>query len=331
MKILVTGADGFIGSHLVEKLILEGHDVKAFVLYNSFGNWGWLDQIEPNILNHIEVIMGDVRDKNILREAINKCDTIIHLAALIAIPYSYKSPESYVETNVKGTLNVLQIAKDFEIEKVIHTSTSEVYGSAQYVPMDEKHPIVGQSPYSASKIAADQLAISFFSSFNTPVSIVRPFNTFGPRQSARAIIPSIITQIANGEKEIKLGDLSPKRDFNYIDDTINGFVCALNSKESIGEIINLGSNYELSIADVVSIIIELMEVDVKIVEDSSRIRPKKSEVLRLLADNSKAKNILNWEPQFSGEKGFRKAISNTINWIKVPKNLNKYKHLIYNV
>lgn len=331
MKILVTGADGFIGSHLVEKLILEGHDVKAFVLYNSFGNWGWLDQIEPNILNHIEVIMGDVRDKNILREAINKCDTIIHLAALIAIPYSYKSPESYVETNVKGTLNVLQIAKDFEIEKVIHTSTSEVYGSAQYVPMDEKHPIVGQSPYSASKIAADQLAISFFSSFNTPVSIVRPFNTFGPRQSARAIIPSIITQIANGKKEIKLGDLSPKRDFNYIDDTINGFVCALNSKESIGEIINLGSNYELSIADVVSIIIELMEVDVKIVEDSSRIRPKKSEVLRLLADNSKAKNILNWEPQFSGEKGFRKAISNTINWIKVPKNLNKYKHLIYNV
>lgn len=331
MKTLVTGADGFIGSHLTEKLVKLGYNVKAFVFYNSLGNWGWLEDIDPYIRKEIEIISGDIRDLSNLRIATRNCNNIIHLAALIAIPFSYISPESYVDTNIKGTLNILQAAKDNEVDKLIHTSTSEVYGTAKFVPISEDHPLSGQSPYSASKISADQMAISFNKSFGTPVSIIRPFNTYGPRQSARAIIPTIITQIANGEKNIKIGSIDPTRDFNYVSDTVNGFVKILESSKSDGQIFNIGSGYEFSIKEVIEIIEDLMDVKINLKIDRSRIRPKESEVDRLLADNKKARNVLNWKPEFEGKKGFKAGLEKTISWVQKADNLRKYKHQIYNV
>lgn len=331
MKILITGADGFIGSHLTEALVRAGYDIKAFVLYNSFNSWGWLDKVSPELKNKFEVFSGDIRDTNGVREAVKDCDAIIHLAALIAIPYSYHSPETYIDTNVKGTLNILQAAKEFNVDRFIHTSTSEVYGTAKFVPITENHPLQGQSPYSASKIGADQLAFSFFSSFALPVVTIRPFNTYGPRQSARAVIPTIITQIANGKKEIKLGSISPTRDFNYIKDTVNGFIAALDSKKGLGEVINLGSNYEVSIGDTAEIIAEVMNADIKIINDERRFRPKDSEVERLCADNSKAKELFGWEPKYGNREGFYKGLEETAKWFLDSKNLDLYKSNIYNL
>ncbi|SMG46156.1 NAD-dependent 4,6-dehydratase LegB [Paenibacillus aquistagni] len=330
-KILVTGADGFIGSHLTEALVRQGHDVKAFVLYNSFNTWGWLDQCAADIRGHFEVFSGDIRDPYGVRKAMEDCDRVLHLAALIAIPYSYHSPDTYVDTNIKGTLNVLQAARDLGVSKLVHTSTSEVYGTARYVPIDEKHPLQGQSPYSASKIGADQMALSFYRSFETPVSIIRPFNTYGPRQSARAIIPTVITQIASGKESIQLGSLHPTRDFNYIEDTVRGFIAMLESSNSIGEEINIGSNYEINIGDTVSMIAELMNRSVNIVSSDDRKRPEKSEVERLWADHSKAKNLLGWEPLYSGTEGLRKGLEKTIEWFTKPENLSRYKADLYNI
>jgi len=331
MKILITGADGFIGSHLTEALVREGHDVKAFVLYNSFNSWGWLDKCADDIKGKFEVFSGDVRDTNGVREAVKGCDAVIHLAALIAIPYSYHSPETYIDTNIKGTLNILQAAREFNIHRLIHTSTSEVYGTAKFVPITEEHPLQGQSPYSASKIGADQLANSFFTSFDLPVVTVRPFNTYGPRQSARAVIPTIITQIANGKNEIKLGAISPTRDFNYIKDTVDGFIAALNSKNGLGEVINLGSNYEVSIGETAEIIAEVMNAEIKIINDKQRLRPKESEVERLWADNSKAKDLFGWEPKYGNREGLSKGLRETAKWFLDSKNLDMYKSDIYNL
>ena len=328
--ILVTGADGFIGSHLTELLVREGFKVKAFVLYNSFNNWGWLDDIPYEIKNEVEVITGDIRDPYKIQNTIKGCDVVAHLAALIAIPYSYSAPESYLETNIKGTLNIIQAARDLGINQVIHTSTSEVYGTAKYVPIDESHPLCGQSPYAASKIGADQMALSFFYSFNTPITVIRPFNTYGPRQSMRAVIPTIINQIASGKKKIKLGSITPTRDFSYIEDTITGFKNAIGCKKSIGKIINLGSNFEISIKDTVNLISSLMGEEITIETDKDRERPENSEVRRLFSCNKYAKEILNWEPKLKGEKGFIKGLSNTINWFKKKENLLKYKLDIYN-
>ena len=331
MKILLTGADGFIGSHLTEALVRAGHDVKAFVLYNSFNSWGWLDRCADDIKGKFEVFSGDIRDTNGVREAVKGSDAIIHLAALIAIPYSYHSPETYVDTNIKGTLNILQAAREFNIHRLIHTSTSEVYGTAKFVPITEEHPLQGQSPYSASKIGADQLANSFFTSFDLPVVTVRPFNTYGPRQSARAVIPTIITQIANGKNEIKLGAISPTRDFNYIKDTVDGFIAALNSKNGLGEVINLGSNYEVSIGETAEIIAEVMNAEIKIINDKQRLRPKESEVERLWADNSKAKDLFGWEPKYGNREGLSKGLRETAKWFLDSKNLDMYKSDIYNL
>jgi NAD dependent epimerase/dehydratase len=330
-KILVTGADGFIGSHLTEELVRRGHSVRAFVLYNSFNSWGWLDQAAPDIRKSLNVFSGDVRDPHGVKQAMKGCDIVLHLAALIAIPYSYHSPDTYVDTNVKGTLNIVQAVRELEVEKVIHTSTSEVYGTARFVPMNEDHPLQGQSPYSASKIGADQIAMSYYSSFNTPVSIIRPFNTYGPRQSARAVIPTVITQIANGQRKIKLGSLHPTRDFNYIMDTVGGFIAAAESDRSVGEIINIGSNYEISIGDTVKLISELMGAPVEIETDEARIRPDKSEVERLWADNTKAKRLLGWEPLYAGIEGLRRGLRATIDWFKNPENLKAYKSHLYNI
>ena len=331
MKILVTGADGFIGSHLTEALVRAGHDVKAFILYNSFNSWGWLDKCADDIKGKFEVFSGDIRDTNGVREAVKCCDAVIHLAALIAIPYSYHSPETYIDTNIKGTLNILQAAREFNIHRLIHTSTSEVYGTAKFVPITEEHPLQGQSPYSASKIGADQLANSFFTSFDLPVVTVRPFNTYGPRQSARAVIPTIITQIANGKNEIKLGAISPTRDFNYIKDTVDGFIAALNSKNGLGEVINLGSNYEVSIGETAEIIAEVMNAEIKIINDKQRLRPKESEVERLWADNSKAKDLFGWEPKYGNREGLSKGLRETAKWFLDSKNLDMYKSDIYNL
>ena len=331
MKVLVTGADGFIGSHLTESLVREGYDVKAFVYYNSFNSWGWLDHCERDVKGRFEVFSGDIRDPHGVRKAMSDCDAVIHLAALIAIPYSYHSPDTYVETNIKGSLNVVQAARDMNLEKVVHTSTSEVYGTAQFVPITEEHPLQGQSPYSASKIGADQIAISFHKSFGTPVSIVRPFNTYGPRQSARAVIPTIISQIASGKREIKLGDVRPTRDFNFVQDTVQGFILALNSDRSIGEVINLGNNFEISIGQLASLIAEQMGVEIKVLEDESRIRPANSEVERLWADNTKADRLLDWVPSFSGISGLKQGLELTANWFSRPENLDVYKPEIYNV
>ena len=330
-NILITGADGFIGSHLTEALVKEGYKVKAFVSYNSFNSWGWLDRCDVEIKGQFEVISGDIRDYARVKEAMRGSDAVMHLAALIAIPYSYYSPETYLDTNVKGTLNILQAAREFGVGKVIHTSTSEVYGSAKFVPISESHPLQGQSPYSASKIAADQFAYSFYSSFGLPVVIVRPFNTYGPRQSARAVIPTIITQIASGQRRITLGALSPTRDFNYVDDTVAGFISALNSDQAIGEVVNFGSNYEISIGELAKLIAEVMCVDIEISSNEDRLRPINSEVERLWADNSKALELFNWQPQYAGVEGLRCGLQKTVKWFSEAENLNFYKVADYNL
>ena len=324
-KVLVTGADGFIGSHLTESLLEKGYDVKAFTYYNSFNTWGWLDTLPKEKLNQIEVFSGDVRDPNGVREAMKGVDQVFHLAALIAIPFSYHSPDSYVDTNIKGTLNVLQAARDLGTEKIMVTSTSEVYGTAQYVPIDEKHPFQGQSPYSATKIGADRLAESFYRSFNLPVAIVRPFNTFGPRQSARAVIPTIITQLLAGREEIKLGSLTPTRDFNYVKDTAAGFIAIAESDKTVGQEINIATQREISIGDLAKEIIAQINPDAKIVCDEQRLRPEKSEVNRLLGANAKIKELTDWKQQYTFEQG----IAQTIAWIR--QNMGEYKTDIYNV
>jgi len=326
-KIFVTGADGFIGSHLVEELIEEGALVKAFVYYNSFNTWGWIDSLSKEKLDCIEIFSGDIRDPNGIRNAMKDCELVFHLAALIAIPYSYHSPDSYVDTNIKGTLNVLQAAKDLNIEKLLVTSTSEVYGTALYVPIDEKHPKQGQSPYSATKIGADALADSFYRSFNLPVTIVRPFNTYGPRQSARAVIPTIITQLLNGKKEIKLGSLHPTRDLLYVKDTVKGFIEIAKSTSLIGHEVNIATHSEITVGDLAQTIIHLINPDATIISDDVRLRPEKSEVERLFGANQKILDNTNWKPSFTLEEGLR----NTIEWFSIESNLNRYKSDIYNV
>jgi NAD dependent epimerase/dehydratase len=330
-KILVTGADGFIGSHLTEALARTGHTVKAFVAYNSFNSWGWLDQAEPEIKKSIEVFSGDIRDPHGVKKAMEGCDVVFHLAALIAIPYSYHSPDTYVDTNIKGTLNIVQAARELGISKVLVTSTSEVYGTARFVPITEEHPLQGQSPYSASKIGADQIALSFQKSFGTPVSIIRPFNTYGPRQSARAVIPTIITQIANGQRNIKLGSLHPTRDFNFVKDTVAGFISVAESDATVGEVINISSNFEISVGDTVKMIAEVMGKKIEISSDDTRLRPDKSEVERLWGDSSKAKRLCGWEPTYGSKEGLRKGLLETVAWFMEPANLRQYKHDIYNI
>ena len=330
-KILVTGADGFIGSHLVEELVRRGFDVRAFVLYNSFNSWGWLDHSEPAIKKNLDIFAGDLRDAYGVKQAMKGCDVVLHLSALIAIPYSYHSPATYVETNVMGSLNIVQAARELGVAKVVHTSTSEVYGTAVRVPIDEDHPLQGQSPYSATKIGADQLVLSFYRSFGTPVAVIRPFNTYGPRQSARAIIPTVITQILSGKKQIKLGSLSPTRDLNYIDDTVRAFIAMAESDTVVGQVVNVGSGFEISIGDVANLIVEELAADVEIVTDGQRLRPEKSEVERLLADNSKAKRLLGWVPEYGGLDGFRRGIQKTIEWFSDPENTRGYKSDIYNI
>ena len=325
IKVLVTGSDGFIGSHLVEKLVADGYEVTALCQYNSMNSWGWLEDIK--CIKDVRILSGDIRDPFFCNEITKDVEIIFHLAALIAIPFSYIAPDSYVDTNIKGTLNILNAARKNGITKLIQTSTSEVYGTAQYVPIDEKHPFQAQSPYSASKIAADALVMSFYNSFELPVVIARPFNTYGPRQSARAVIPSIITQIANGEKTIKLGDLSPTRDFNYVDDTCRGLIALAECDIAIGETVNIGSNFEITISDTLDLIKEIMSSEVQFVQDNVRIRPGNSEVFRLWCDNSKIKKLTNYEPQIELKTGLKK----TIDWITLPENLKRYKSEIYNV
>ena len=324
-NVFITGADGFIGSHLTEALLEEGCNVKALSYYNSFNFWGWLEDIPSN--KNLEIISGDIRDQHFCKEITKDIDVIFHLAALIAIPYSYKAPNSYVDTNVKGTLNICQAAKENGIQRVIHTSTSEVYGTAQYVPIDEKHPLQPQSPYSASKIGADMMAMSFYNSFDLPVSIARPFNTYGPRQSARAVIPTIITQIASGKKEIILGDVTPTRDFNYVKDVCMGFIAIAKSKKTIGREINISSNYEISIRDTLNLIKKIMKSEVEFIVDDERLRPITSEVFRLWGDNK----LLKEKTGFISEYSLMKGLQETVNWYTDPENLKKYKVDIYNV
>lgn len=325
MKLLVTGADGFIGSHLVEELVKRGYQVKAFVYYNSFNTWGWLDTLPTEIMKNVEVFQGDIRDPNGVEEAVKGVDAVFHLAALIAIPFSYHSPDTYVDTNIKGTLNVLQAARKHNIGRVIVTSTSEVYGTAQYVPIDEKHPFQGQSPYSATKIGADRLAESFYRSFGLPVTIVRPFNTYGPRQSARAVIPTIITQLLAGKTEIKLGSLTPTRDFNYVKDTVNGFISIYESDKTVGEEINIATQKEISIGQLAEELIRQINPEAHIICEEERLRPEKSEVNRLLGCNEKIMRLTEWKPQYSLEEGLRL----TIDFLK--ENMNRYKADIYNL
>lgn len=324
-KVLVTGSDGFIGSHLTEELVKKGYDVKAFVFYNSFNTWGWLDTLPREILNHIEIFQGDVRDPNGVKESMKDVDAVLHLAALIAIPFSYHSPDTYVDTNIKGTLNVLQAARELGTQRVLVTSTSEVYGTAQYVPIDEKHPYQGQSPYSATKIGADRLTESFYRSFGLPTTIVRPFNTYGPRQSARAVIPTIITQLLSGKEEIKLGSLTPTRDFNYVKDTANGFIEILKSDKTIGEEINIATQKEISIGQLADELIKQINPRARVVCDEQRLRPEKSEVNRLLGCNKKILELTDWRPQYSFEEG----LAATIEFLK--ENLDRYKPDIYNL
>jgi NAD dependent epimerase/dehydratase len=329
--VLVTGADGFIGSHLTEALVRNGYEVRAFVFYNSFNSWGWLDHCVPDVKGRFQVFTGDIRDPHGVKEAMKGCDAVLHLAALIAIPFSYHSPDTYLDTNVKGTLNVLQAARELGLKRVIHTSTSEVYGTAQFVPITEEHPLQGQSPYSATKIAADQLAYSFYASFGLPIVTVRPFNTYGPRQSARAVIPAIITQIADGQKQIKLGAITPTRDFNFVLDTVAGFIAALESNKGIGETINLGSNFEISIGETAKAIAESMGATVEFITDIQRVRPENSEVERLWASNAKALELFGWQPQYGGRAGLMRGLAETIEWFLAPSNLSKYKSNIYNI
>ena len=320
-KIFVTGADGFIGSHLVELLVKKGFSVNAFCLYNSQGSWGWLDSLPVEVKENINVYLGDIRDPLSIRSAMKGCDSVFHLAALIAIPYSYLAPTSYINTNIQGTLNVLQTARELEINRFVHTSTSEVYGTAQFVPITEEHPVVGQSPYSASKIGADQMAISYWKSFSLPVTILRPFNTYGPRQSSRAVIPQIITQILNKNKEIRLGALSPTRDFNYVTDTCEAFLAVANSDKTIGEVLNSSSNFEISIEKTAKLIAELMNRDIEIVQESNRKRPQNSEVNRLFGSSNKIKLLSEWMPSYQGLEGFKQGLQISIEWFSNPKSL----------
>lgn len=331
MRVLVTGAGGFIGSHLTEALVRAGHQVKAFVFYNSSNSWGWLDHCAADVKDSFEAFAGDIRDPGCVRSAVKGCDAVLHLAALIGIPYSYLSPASYVDTNVSGTLNIALAAREFGVRKLVHTSTSEVYGTARFVPITEDHPLQGQSPYSATKIGADQIAMSFHASFETPVMILRPFNTYGPRQSARAVIPTIITQIAKGNRQIKLGAVHPTRDFNYVADTVAGFVAALDSDRGIGEVINIGSHFEISVGDAARAIAEIMGAEIEIVSDDGRFRPKNSEVERLWAANAKANDLLGWRPKYAGVEGFRRGLAETVDWFRQPSNLAGYKSEIYNL
>ncbi len=326
-KVLVTGADGFIGSHLVEHLLDEGYAVRAFVLYNSFNSYGWLDTLPKEKLKQIEIFSGDIRDPNGVRVAMEGIDVVYHLAALIAIPYSYHSPDSYVDVNIKGTLNILQAAKLLNTKRVLVTSTSEVYGTAQYVPIDEKHPFQGQSPYSATKIGADRIAESFYRSFDMPVSIVRPFNTFGPRQSARAVIPTIITQLLNGETQIKLGDITPTRDLLFVKDTVSGFSAIANCEKAIGEEINIATQSEITVGDLAQKIINSINPKAKIVSDEVRLRPEKSEVRRLFGSNEKLKSLTKWQQKYTLDE----SLKHTIDWFSKAENLKQYKHDIYNV
>lgn len=317
-KVLVTGAGGFVGSHLTEMLVHSGHDVRAFVHYNSVGSWGWLDTSE--IADAVEILSGDIRDSSCVRGAMQGCGSVLHLAALIGIPYSYRSPDSYVDTNVKGTLNVVQTACDLGVGHVVHTSTSEVYGTAQFVPITEDHPLQGQSPYSASKIGADQIAFSYHASFGLPVTILRPFNTYGPRQSTRAIIPTVIGQIVDGSRRLRLGALHPTRDFSFVKDTAAAFVAALDSEGGVGEVVNIGSDFEVSIGDTVKVIADVMGVEVEVETDDARVRPERSEVERLWASNGKARELLGWAPAYGGSNGFRRGIGETVAWFSEPLN-----------
>jgi dTDP-glucose 4,6-dehydratase len=330
VKILVTGADGFIGSHVVETLVKSGHDVRAFVLYNSFNSWGWLDESDKSIRDSIDIFAGDIRDPHGVDKAVEKQEVILNLAALIAIPYSYHSPDTYVDTNIKGTLNILQAARRHGVKRVVQTSTSEVYGTAQYIPIDEAHPLHPQSPYAATKVGADQLALSFHASFDVPVGILRPFNTYGPRQSARAVIPTIISQLANKSK-VKLGSLSPTRDFSFVQDTANGFLAAAQSDAIVGQTINLGSGFEISIKETAEIIAKLMNTKLELVDDEQRVRPENSEVERLHASIEKAKTLLGWQPELKGLAGFETGLKKTIEWFSNPKNLSRYKADRYNL
>lgn len=330
-KVLVTGADGFIGSHLTEHLVRLGADVRAFVYYNSFNSWGWLDEAGEDIKQSLDVFAGDIRDPHGVRTAMKDCDVVMHLAALIAIPYSYHSPDTYVDTNVKGTLNVVQAARELGTERVVHTSTSEVYGTARFVPITEAHPLQGQSPYSASKIGADQMAQSFFASFGTPVATIRPFNTYGPRQSARAVIPTIITQVASGARALKLGAMHPTRDFNYVHDTVRGFVAVAECDAAVGQVLNVGSNYEITVGDTARLIAELMGREVEFTSDEQRLRPAGSEVERLWADNTRVRELTGWTPQYPGIEGLRRGLQETIAWFGNPDNLRRYKAGLYNI
>jgi NAD dependent epimerase/dehydratase len=330
-RVLVTGADGFIGSHLTEHLVRHGANVRAFVCYNSMNSWGWLDNARADIKESLDVFSGDIRDPHGVRTAMTGCDVVFHLAALIAIPYSYHFPDTYVDTNIKGTLNVVQAARDLGVGRVVHTSTSEVYGTARFVPITEEHPLQGQSPYSASKIGADQLALSYFLSFQTPVAIIRPFNTYGPRQSARAVIPTIIGQIASGTTRIALGAVEPTRDFNYVSDTVRGFMAVAACDAALGEVINIGSNYEISVGETANLIAQLMGRDIEIVCDAQRLRPVGSEVERLLADNTKARIMTGWTPQYGGRDGLARGLTETIAWFRDTANLDRYKTARYNI
>lgn len=326
-RVLVTGADGFIGSHLVEALVAKGCDVRAFVYYNSFNSWGWLDTVPIEVQRRLDVFAGDIRDPNGVRKAIEGCDVVFHLAALIAIPFSYHSPDSYVDTNIKGTLNVLQAARAAGTQRVLVTSTSEVYGTAQYAPIDEKHPFQGQSPYSATKIGADRIAESFWRSFDAPVVIVRPFNTYGPRQSARAVIPTIITQLLSGERELHLGSLTPTRDFNYVLDTVEGFISLAEADGAVGQEVNIATGQEHTIGDVARALVAELNPQARIVEKEERLRPENSEVFRLIGDNTKIRSLTGWEPRHDLQAGLRE----TVDWFKRPENLSRYKAWIYNL
>jgi NAD dependent epimerase/dehydratase len=331
MKVLITGADGFIGSHLAEELVREGHEVRAIVVYNSLDSWGWLDSVPREISSQIEVIPGDIRDPALMMSAVKGCQAVLHLAALIAIPYSYAAPDLYVQTNVQGTLNLLNAARAHDVARFIHTSTSEVYGTAQFVPMDESHPLQGQSPYSASKIGADQMVNAFYTSFQLPTVTIRPFNTFGPRQSARAVIPTIISQLAAGKRQVQLGALTPTRDFTFVSDTAKGFTAALRSTAGVGEVINLGAGFEVSIEDTFNLIADVMGVQATAIQDPQRMRPENSEVERLFSNNSKAKQLLGWQPEFAGREGFREGLSQTVDWFSNVANLAKYRTDAYTV
>lgn len=329
--ILVTGADGFIGSHLTEALVRGGHHVRALVLYNSFGSWGWIDHLPADVRDAVEVVPGDIRDNGLVRRAVTGCDVVYHLAALIAIPYSYRAPASYVDTNVSGTLNVLEAVRDLDVCRLVHTSTSEVYGSARFVPINEDHPLQGQSPYAASKIGADQMALSFHRAFGTPVAVIRPFNTYGPRQSARAVIPTVISQVLAGRPTIELGALSPTRDFNYVADIARAFIAVAGSDACLGEVVNAGSNFEISIGDAAAMIAQVCHAEVRIETDTQRLRPEASEVDRLWADNAKIFRLAGWRPNCAGSDGFRRGIEETVAWFRDPANLALYKPDLYNL